>query len=338
LAYILACVVYWGGQSYAPAETNVIGYITTNSAAYAQGLRVGDHIDAVNGTSVNSWEEFLVETALGGDVTLQVTHVDGDVSTVTVPTEAYLGSRMIAGVYPINHCYVLNVVPGSSAEQAGIEAGDRIVSLDGLELYSRDHLIDIVDTRRDTMVPALIERKGERIELQVKPKYDEKLDRALIGIGFNNLDVKPPLVQIKAHAELIFRLLKALMTRKEAKAAAGAVGGPVAILTVFWFAVQSSLLMALSFTCLVNVNLAVLNLLPIPVLDGGHIIFALWEMIFRKPMHRRVVDGLSTVFAVLLIALFLFLSVRDVTRLSFFSRFKGDKQQETAASTNSVPD
>ena len=94
-----------------------------------------------------------------------------------------------------------------------------------------------------------------------------RLHTRCIGIEFNQLDVKKPWAQIKSHTMLIVSLLKSLVTPRESKAAAGAVGGPVAIITMFWFYVQSSFIMALWFTCLVNVNLAVINLLPLPVLD-----------------------------------------------------------------------
>ena len=73
--------------------------------------------------------------------------------------------------------------------------------------------------------------------------------------------------------------------------------------------------MVLWFTCLLNVNLAIINLMPLPVLDGGHIVFSLIEMIFRKPVHERIVTGLTMMFAVALIAAMIFLSVRDVGRI-----------------------
>ena len=169
------------------------------------------------------------------------------------------------------------------------------------------------------------------------PAFDEALGRALIGIEFNTLDVRKPWDQIKAHALLIVRLLRALTTPHEAKAAAGAVGGPVAILTMFWYYVQGSLIMALWFTCLLNVNLAVLNLLPIPVLDGGHILLSLGEWITRRPASPRVVGIIWNATAIVLISLFALLTWRDVDRF-FIRRPRPPAVEKPAAADPAVPE
>ena len=89
-----------------------------------------------------------------------------------------------------------------------------------------------------------------------------------------------PIEQIKSDASSIFRLLKALTTADEAKQAAGGLGGPVAIFTMIWFALKMGILNALGLIRFININLAVLNLLPLPVLDGGHIV-----SLFMKASH-----------------------------------------------------
>ncbi len=337
LAIIIAYIVFWGGQSYAPPEGRVVlGYVETNSAAYASGLRIGDQIESVSGKSVGNWEEFLLATALGDAPELHVLHPDGTAIDATLPRTEVLGTSFIPGLGPQNYVYVLRARPGSSAEAAGLQNGDRLLTFDGEELFSREHLIDLVNERPGKAVPVVIDRKGEKLTLFVTPAFDAQLGRALIGIEFNTLDVKPPWTQIKSHAMLIVRLLKALTTPREAKAAAGAVGGPVAILTMFWFYVQGSFIMALWFTCLLNVNLAVLNLLPIPVLDGGHILLSLGEMIARRPASPRVVSVVWNVSAALLLALFLFLTWRDVDRF-FIKRPPSAEQKSSDAEQEAVP-
>ena len=114
---------------------------------------------------------------------------------------------------------------------------------------------------------------------------------------------------------MIFRLLRALVTPHEAKAASQAIGGPVAILVMYWWTVQSSFMLALWFTMMLNVNLAIINLLPIPVVDGGHILFALWEVITRRPISARVLNFVMNAFVVLLISVFLMLTYRDFARM-----------------------
>ena len=89
----------------------------------------------------------------------------------------------------------------------------------------------------------------------------------------------------------------------------------MAIFVMYWLAVKSSLMIAVWFTGFLNVNLAILNILPLPVLDGGHIVLSLWEWITRRPVSAKIVTWIWNLFAVLLIAVFLLLTYRDVVRL-----------------------
>jgi regulator of sigma E protease len=341
LAYLIAHVVYLGGQSFAPVEEScVVGFVETNSQAYAAGIRMGDTIEEVSGRPVKTWDEFVLRSALAERAVLKVRRKDaGAPLTAELPTEEFLGSRFVPGLAPLNYCYVLGTAAGSSAEAAGIQGGDRIVRFDGVELYSRQHLMALVDERRGQTSPVVVDRKGTPVELSVTPKYDEAEGRALIGVLFNTLDVKKPWAQVKAHAKLIFNLLHALVTPKEAKAAAGAVGGPVAIFGMFWLYVQGSFIMALWFTCLLNVNLAILNLLPLPVLDGGHIVLSLWEMVTRRPVSPRVVSVIWNAGVVLLLTLFLTLTYRDCRRLapSFFGKGAAPAEATTNAPAAPAP-
>jgi len=341
LAFVLAYIIFHGGQAYAPEKTNIIGYVYTNSPAYEAGLRIGDEITGLRGADVSrppmvitSWEQFLLESSMHERVELRVVDGEGEHRTVLCETEKFWGSRMIPGITPFTYCLVLNVRPNSSAREAGIQPRDRIVELNGQPLFSREHLVMLVGQYRDVTVPVVIERGGATMELQVTPKYDEEIGRALIGIEFNTLDVRRPAEQIKSHATMIFRILQKLATPRESKAASDSLGGPIAIFVIFWLSVQGSILVALSFTCFINVNLAVINLLPLPVLDGGHILFALIEIITRRPLHRRVADTLANIFAVLLITLFVLLSCRDVKRM-VLPMFAGD--EVPAAETNAPP-
>jgi regulator of sigma E protease len=95
------------------------------------------------------------------------------------------------------------------------------------------------------------------------------------------------------------------------------------ILATLWISIKASLLNGVGFIRFLNVNLAILNLLPIPVLDGGHVLFAVWEAIFRRPAHPKVVTALVNVFASLLIAVFILLTYRDVLRVPSLMRAFG---------------
>ena len=321
-AVILAYAVFFFGKPSEPRERNcVVGYVDAESAAYAAGIRVGDEIKAVGDEPVSNWNDFMMLTALRDEVVITVGSKDGGLQA-TLPTVKESGLNMVPGLGWVNYCAVAGVTPNSSAEKAGLQPGDVIVEFNGQKLFSRQQLIKLIDQARNREVPALVDRGDRRIEVKLTPAYDEKEKRALIGIVFNTLDVdfdqvSHPKVgeQIRSHASAIVRFLRALMTPKEAKAASQAAGGPVAIFVMYWLAVKSSLMIAVWFTGFLNVNLAILNILPLPVLDGGHIMLRVWEWITRKPVSAKLVAWVWNLFATLLIAVFLLLTYRDVMRL-----------------------
>jgi regulator of sigma E protease len=343
LAVILAYIVYWVGKPSAPHERNcLVGYVDTNSAAWSQGLRIGDEIVSVNGEAVRNWDDLALACALREQAMLQVNSAAG-ARALSVPTERnWAGVRAVPGIGWVNSCGVASVIPGSSAEQAGIRGGDVITEFGGQRLFSREHLIDLVSRARDQEVMAKVLRGSQTLDLKVKPRYDEAAGRALIGVMFNTLDIDydtvvhpRPGAQIKDHATAIFRLLRALVTPREAKAASQAVGGPIAIFVMFWWTVQRSLILAVWFTGLLNVNLAILNLIPMPVVDGGHIVFSLWELITRRPISARVVNAVMNVFTVVLIGLFVLLTYRDFVRWIFPLFARGERPAIHA--TNAPP-
>ncbi len=342
MAVILAWVVYAVGMPAGPAERDpTVGYVDDEGEAYRQGLRVGDRVLSVNGKDVGSWREVQNEAVIETEVTLEVAAPDGTAKTIRLATEpGEMGGRRIPGVGGIELCLTLRTRPGTTAEAAGILPGDIFVEMAGQPVTSIPQLNEIVNAHRDREVDVVVLRGDQRVTMKVTPQYDEELERALIGVEFNpravdfDTVVRPlPSEQLKHHASAVFRVLHALTTPGRAKVAQGAVSGPVGLILGYWQIVQVSFMLAVWFTGFLNVNLAIINLLPIPVLDGGHIVFALWEGVTRRPVKVWVVEGLVNVCMVLLLALFVFLSVRDVDRVADLgTRVKNlFRQQENVA-------
>ncbi len=350
LAVVIAWAVYLIGM---PATTisqeAVLGYVATNSPAYSSGLRTGDRIVSVNGVPVADWGEFIQEAATYDEVELEVAKGEEPMRTVAVPTEEWqYGVRMVGGIEACGAVIVGAVSPGMSAEKAGMLSGDVIKSFAGEKLQSRAHLIALVAKHRDQAVVMEVEREEDgNVALQsltVTPEYDEVAEMPRIGIEFRREDdqigssakIHPrPMKQIEHHASMIFRVLKNLVTPRKSARTAQMVGGPILIIVSYVGMIKASLMLAIWFTGLLNINLAIINLLPIPVLDGGHIIFSLWELIMRKPIKAWVVNALVNLFAILIIGLFAFLSLRDVWRHTPAGRLVSDLfQRETA--TNAV--
>lgn len=317
-AVVLAWVVFIGGKPATPAEESaLVGYVATNSGAYASGLRIGDEIQSVNGESVKNWTDFLMACSRYKTVEVMIKR-QGAVQRLTMP-----GEESLLAMDGKSLCMILAADPGMSADRAGLKRGDIITALDGQEIISRAQLIALVGERKGKSVPIAFKRNNTLMTGRVTPDYDESTKLVRIGVQFNPTEVDfdrivhpTPLSQIKSHSQAIFKTLHALTTPKQSKATSKQIGGPLAILISYYFIVKASLMVAVFFTGFLNVNLAILNLLPIPVLDGGHIVFCLIEMLLRRPIPAKVVTVSTNVFATLLIGLFVLLTYRDALRFT----------------------
>lgn len=350
-AILVAWVIYWSPYE-PPKGSSQLGYVETGSAAEVAGLRIGDQILAVNGRPVNSWLDFMTEAHLGAGQGVAVVKFlsNGEEKTAEVPlVHTDMGIYMIDGISKVTQCMILRVVPDSIAEKAGVLAGDLVQMLDGEPVLSPDQFVDLLRQRGDQETKLTLKRGEQIVTLSVVPRYDPERGKAMIGVAPVGVDdvvafmqYKDPWDQIKYDAMGIARILQALGTPKESKRAAEGLGGPVMILLALWASIKISLLNGLGFIRFLNVNLAILNLLPIPVLDGGHIVFALWEGITRRRVHPRVVTVLVNVFATLLIGAMLVLTYRDVVyrlpRYFGFGRSAPSTQEiKVESPTNSQP-
>jgi regulator of sigma E protease len=314
-AVLLAWIVYLADKPQMPGlEGAMVGAVETSSPAWAGGLRPGDTVLNANGQEVKTWNDFIQICSLNNTVDLRVRHSDGSETGMVLETSTNANAfniRMLEGIEQGSICKVGIVSPNSMAEKAGIKSGDVIKSFNGQVVAGRMHLIDMVQTREGQATPLTVERDGKQVELEVTPVMDPDLKRIRMGIEFA-MGGATPMEQIKHDATGVLRILKALVTPEQAGNAAKSIGGPLSIFAAFWLYAKAGLLLLLGFARFVNVNLAILNLLPIPVLDGGHVVFALWEGITKRPPSEKVVRVLINGFAAILIGLIILLSFRDV--------------------------
>ncbi|MDF7799751.1 RIP metalloprotease RseP [Pontiellaceae bacterium B1224] len=332
-ALFLAFIVTLAPQQEFASDTGVfIAGVESDSPAAQAGLQAGDEIQKVNGNKVSSWYDTRVECLLGGGeaqrVDLTVFNPTEGERTVQVDVNHPDKSAILMdGVYEAAPCQILQVVPDSPAEQAGLLADDVLISINETMIQGTEHFIEIVQGSKGEEIQLLVKRGDENLVVPVIPEYSEENDQVMIGIQFGGALSLPwtlkgnPFEQIYSDGSSIFRLLKALVTPSESKQAASGLGGPVAIFTMIFISLQMSMITAIGLIRFININLAVLNLLPLPVLDGGHICFALWEMITKRKVHPKVVATLVNVFAILLLTAMAFLSWRDVDRNWNVSRF-----------------
>lgn len=238
-------------------------------------------------------------------------------------------------------------VPETPAAAAGVRPGERVVSVNGHATpswYDMKVEVQIAGVRPVPFVLAAPD--GSTRTVTITPVRDAATGVSLVGLlsAQTNavraaawMPARNPLAQLRWDTFAIVRVLKALVTPKESGAVAKSLGGPVLIATSLYTEVRDNFWDALGFLRFLCINLALLNLLPLPVLDGGHVLFAFFEIIFRRKPNRRFVDFVTNAFGYLLIALMLLLVYTDVARIVRVKRAVAAAEAEEAAATNSVP-
>ena len=188
-------------------------------------------------------------------------------------------------------------------------------------------------------------RAGVKNTTTVTPRYDPANNRARIGIMFSagvyEVQHPTPWAQVKDICNKMISTFAALAHSKQTGVGAKDLSGPVGILTMLASQVNSDYRLALGFLVMLNINLAFLNLLPLPVLDGGHILMAILEKLRGKPLSLKFVEWSTTVFAVLLISFMLYVTFFDFKRMPLFKAlFKREmtiQQMETNPPAPAIP-
>jgi regulator of sigma E protease len=347
-AFAIATVIYFVGLPI-PVNPAVIGYVEPGSAEAKLGIQEGDRIVSVNGEKVKSWQDVMLDTVVARTSVLPVViEHEGRESTYQLQATAdnAIGLKLL-NLDPRDHPEVLEVISGSAAEKAGLKQRDHIISFAGVPIASRDQLIDLIRKRGGQPTEMRIDRGTQKVVLNITPTVDPTTKNGRIGIAFDVSSTqyivqKPgptPLEQVRDVLDKTFATIGALIHSRQTGVGAKDLSGPVGILAVLASAVNSDYRLALSFLVLLNINLAIINLLPIPVLDGGHILMAIIEKIRRRPLNIKFVEYTTTGFAVLLISFMLYLTFFDIKRFPLFrAMFKSDVQiQQSAQPPETAP-
>jgi len=332
--------VGWAGVEHSrPAA--MLGIASAESRAHAAGLRSGDIVESVNGAAVESWDEFAAAYAaaqVGSEVELALKRSATGVTppapgaqpeevpyvqrTVSVPA---LGSSEALGVLPAT-VLVSAVTPGSAADDGGLRSGDLIISVDGSTVGSFGSFAEIVRTSGGRPLALTFARDGEVRSASIAPRleeYDSGLGvsepRYLVGItaevaslpGSLEIDrERNPLVSVPRAVGMTAQMTRGFLVGLE-KLVTGELSrkqlaGPIGIAKIAGHAYQRGWENFLAILVFISINLGVLNLLPIPVLDGGQAVIYAIEGIRRGPLSlrtREIVQQLGLTVLLLLIGL-----------------------------------
>ena len=315
------------GQRYTPVE---IGTVRAGSPAAVAGLEPGDRLVELNGSRVERFEElqFTLLQSLGEPLTLAVERGGEELEFTVTPEivevlDAFDRPQQLGdiGVRPFTPASVAQVVAGSPAERGGLQAGDKIVRIGDAAIESFDHLRTIVERNAATPLTFLVERAGGEVALTITP--DDVNGTGRIGVypqeqtAFRDLGVGE---SIWAGVEHTYALAAANL-RAIGQMIVGArsteqLSGPVGIAVMSRSVLERGVAGFVEFAALISIALGLINLFPIPPLDGGHLLYNGLEAAFRRPLAARFQQIGATVGLTLVIALMVWVTTKDIIGLT----------------------
>jgi regulator of sigma E protease len=319
---LLAFVLYQG--AYIPAYremTPIVGAIEKGSPAEQAGLAVGDTILRADDQAVPTWEDLqaYIATKARREVTLLVERSGQSKTFEVVPTADKYEVGDI-GVFPVTHPKVRSVTPGDPADKAGIKANDIVVQVNDRPIsYARQLSEEIGKHANDPIVIRIL-RDGRAQDIHVTPMQRGALGVIGIGISDEVKRIEPGLLEsVKLsvmenweNAGLIFKTLGGLFTGATSPKQ---LMGPVGIAQLSGESAHNGIIPLLGLMAQISLNLGLLNLMPIPVLDGGHILIILLEGLARRSFSTRVKERMLLAGFVLLMLLMVTVIYNDLTRL-----------------------
>ncbi|MBI5789128.1 MAG: RIP metalloprotease RseP [Candidatus Schekmanbacteria bacterium] len=321
LAVFLMIIVFMLGRQIPEYldQSPVIGWVEEKSAAEKSGLQINDNVLSVNNIKIKAWEDFLISVAGNGSKSLKIKVArNGRQLELSVkPQESAQGEMDGIGVYPHIPPKIGIVTPDYPADKAGLKVGDVISSINGEKIYHWFQLSEIIHHSYGQELAIGVEREYGHSTVNVTPRKDTlKGGIGIIGIQ----SVQKMIVRkyslgkaISSGFKEIGKLLNLtvdffknlLIGRISTKS----IGGPIAIAQIAGSAAESGQSDLFYFMSFLSIQLGVLNLMPIPILDGGHLFFLIVEALRGRPLslkHREIAQqiGLTVILMLMLIAFY----------------------------------
>lgn len=327
---ILAVIIYTGialsyGEEVIPIESVDSLYIPEESVAHEVGFRTGDRIIGINGERVEYFNDIFNPAAITGrDLSFMIVR-EGDVQNLSTPPNFLdqIGEQGFLNPTNTLPSRISSVLEGSPAEEAGFQAGDKVVSINGQEIDYWIQLVEIIQNTEGEL-DLTVMRNGRPVEMSVTPDPETKQ----IGIAAPN---PRDVYEVQT---LDYNLVEAVGQgfRKSEDTFVGIIqgigmmfsgdisvrqnlGGPVAIASVTKQATDTRGFLGFwEITAFLSITLAIMNMLPIPALDGGHFMFLLYEGITRREPSAKVRMGLQQIGFLFLIGLIILVTFNDILR------------------------
>lgn len=243
----------------------------------------------------------------------------GALMNFILPVLLFSGIFMVVGMdEPVNEPVLGTVAPYQAAERAGLKAGDRILAINGRPMSDWNEIVATLRGNGVQEVTLTAERGGQTTEYKMTPVYNSELQRPLIGISprmekhsFAPLEAMQ--MGFKYTGYIITAILEGLQKIIIGKQAAD-VAGPIGVAQMAGQVAQQGVLPLINFVAFLSINLGVINLLPLPALDGGHFVLLLLEALRGKPLGSRAMNNIQAVGVALILGITLFSTFKDITR------------------------
>ena len=344
-AFVLATIIYFVGLPEAITPP-VVGKLDEKSEEYSLGVREGDIITKIDGEAMPSWEEAAKFTALALTNRFSVTFQRQSDSGVEELTQT-LTAKPVSEKLKIKRLQLPpkfrpiagKVMDNGAAAAAGLKAKDEIISLGGLPVGGQGQLISALQENGTKKTEIVVRREGSEMTFPITPKSVD--GRVMIGIQFAPVPQTyivrnpgpTPIENVSGVATLMWKTIYALFHTEETGVGVKDLSGPVGILAMLGAWVKTDYRLALNFLVLLNINLAIINMFPIPVLDGGHTVMGLIEGIFRRKIPVKILEWTTTCFALALISFMLYVTFHDVFERNdlFIDMFKNESEIQEPA-------
>jgi regulator of sigma E protease len=339
LAAVIAALMFMlVGRPVAPAD---IGRVTEDGPAAQAGLKTGERIVAVDGKPVQYWEDLAraVQSAAGRALSVTVRGASGERTVTLTPAQAkrkdLFGDEQVVweiGATPYVPAAIGDTVSGDPADAAGLKANDVVTAIEGQPVLSWDELAEKIHQRAEQPTRLEIKRGGESLTVTVTPKKGKipgadgkETEVGLIGIrpsGAVTFVRSNPIaslwdgliwsvdVTVKTAIGL-YKIVVGQLDRSN-------IGGPIQIAKTAGEQARQGIVSLALFTAVISINLFLLNLLPVPMLDGGHLLFFAFEAVLGRPLSLRKREVAQQVGFALLMLLMVFAFYNDFKRIGLF--------------------
>jgi regulator of sigma E protease len=321
----------WGSQRVVETRVSVAGNLAAPTNPRLAGIREGARLTAVGGRPVSDWDD--VVTALSDAPSpVELRFADQPAVTVELPGSTSARAEALAGFDAYRPAVIERVEAGTPAKRAGLQPGDRVTAAAGVPVHSWQQLVRAIQSHPGKPLPLTVQRGAQTVQLTVTPNAAKETDlngrRITVGkvgaasggpavesepVGLGEAVVKGGQATWGT-AAFVGDILRRLVT---GQISARNMGGLLSIGEASGETARLGLQAWLIFLASFSVNLAVLNLLPIPILDGGHLMFLAFEAVRGRPLSVEARIRLSQVGLVIVVALMLWANGNDVVRILF---------------------